>query len=218
MLVTVNKHVKVRVYIRASMPVNNSVLITVHGRVVHPVVKGVLIHVHRIVTRIAQLKPEVRDVPVVRILVLPIVSVEVVGIYVALNHMVHVITTAESVVLVRVVHPCVCNSVPTSVHLVYRHVDSNVVLVVHCVVPVAKLHVISTVQKSVQTAVLTIVYSIVLINAVVVVISAILVLVCVLVSVLSSVNKVVPIVPICVHGGAILLVVQVVIPTVLNSV
>ena len=218
MLATVNKHVKVRVYIRASMPVNNSVLITVHGHVVHPVVRDVLTHVHRIVTRIALLRPEVKDVPVVPILVLPIVSVEVVGIYVALNHMVHVITTAESVVLVRVVHPCVCNSVPISVHLVYRHVDSNVVLVAHCVVLVAKLHVISTVQKSVQTAVPITVSTTVLINAVVVVISAILVLVCVLVSVLSSVNKAVPTVPICAHGGVTLLVAQVVIPTVLNSV
>ena len=207
MLVTANKHVKVRVYIRASMPVNNSVLITVHGRVVHPVVKGVLIHVHRIVTRIAQLKPEVKDVPVVPILVLPIVSVVVAETSVALNHMVHVITTAELVVLERVVHPCVCNSVPTSVHLVYRHVDSSAVLVVLFVVLVAKLHVISTVQKSVQTAVLTIVFTTALINAVVVVISAILVLVCVLVSVLSSVNKAVPTVLICAHGGAILLVV-----------
>ena len=205
-------------YIRVSMPVNNSVLITVHGHVVHPVVRDVLTHVHRIVTRIAQLKPEVKDVPVVRILVPPTVSVVVAEIFVALNHMGHAITTAESVVLVRVVHPCVCNSVPTSVPLVYRHVDSNVVLVVLFVVLVAKLHAISTVQKSVQTAVPITVYSIVLINAVVVVISAILVLVCVLVSVLSSVNKAVPIVPICVHGGAILLVVQVVIPTVLNSV
>ena len=218
MLATVNKHVKVRVYIRASMPVNNSVLITVHGPVVLHVVKGVLIHVHRIVTRIALPRPEVKDVLVVRILVLPTVSVEVVGIYVVLNHMVHVITTAESVVLVRVVHQCVCNSVPTSVHLVYRHVDSSAVLVVLFVVLVAKLHVISTVQKNVQTAVLTIAYSTVLINAVVVVISAILVLVCVLVSVLSSVNKVVPTVLICVHGGVTLLVAQVVIPIVLNSV
>ena len=218
MLATVNKYVKVRVYIRASMPVNNSVLITVHGPVVHPVVRDVLIHVHRIVTRIALLRPEVKDVPVVRILVLPTVSVVVAETSVALNHMVHVITTVESVVLVRVVHPCVCNSVPTSVPLVYRHVVSNVVLVVHCVVPVAKLHVISTVQKSVQTAVPTIVYSIVLINAVVVVISAILVLVCVLVSVLSSVNKAVPTVLICAHGGATLPVAQVVIPIVLNSV
>ena len=205
-------------YIRASMPVNNSVLITVHGPVVLHVVKGVLIHVHRIVTRIAQLKPEVRDVPVVRILVPPTVSVVVAEIFVVLNHMVHVITTAESVVLVRVVHQCVCNSVPISVHLVYRHVDSNVVLVVLFVVLVAKLHAISIVQKSVQTAVPTIVSSIVLINAVVVVISAILVLVCVLVSVLSSVNKAVPTVPICAHGGVTLLVAQVVIPIVLNSV
>ena len=189
-----------------------------HGRVVHPVVRDVLIHVHRIVTRIAQLRPEVKDVPVVPILVLPTASVVVAETSVVLNHMVHVITIAESVVLVRVVHPCVCNSVPTSVHPVYRHVDSNVALVVLSVVPVVKLHAISIVQKSVQTVVLTIVYSTVLINAVVVVISAILALVCVLVPVLSSVNKVVPIVPICVHGGAILLVVQVVIPTVLNSV
>ena len=205
-------------YIRASMPVNNSVLITVHGPVVHPVVRDVLIHVHRIVTRIAQLRPEAKDVPVVRTLVPQTVSVVVAEIFVALNLMGHAITIAESVVLERVVHPCVCNSVPTSVHLVYRHVDSNVVLVAHCVVLVVKLHAISTVQKSVQTAVLTIVYSIVLINAVVVVISAILVLVCVLVSVLSSANKAVPTVLICVHGGAILLVAQVVIPIVLNSV
>lgn len=218
MLVTVSKHVKVRVYIRVSMPVNNSVLITVHGHVVHPVLKGVLIHVHRIVTRIAQLKPEVKDVPVVRTLVPPTVSVVVVEIFVALNHMGHAITIVALVVLVRVVHQCVCNSVRISVHLVYRHVDSNVVLVAHCVVLVAKLHAISIVQKSVQTAVPTIVYSIVLINAVVVVISAILVLVCVLVSVLSSVNKAVPTVPICAHGGVTLPVAQVVIPTVLNSV
>ena len=78
-------------YIRASMPVNNSVPITVHGPVVLPVVKGVLIHVHKIVTRIAQLKPEVRDVPVVQILVPPTVSVVAVEIYVVLNRMVHVI-------------------------------------------------------------------------------------------------------------------------------
>ena len=205
-------------YIRASMPVNNSVLITVHGHVVHPVVRDVLTHVHRIVTRIALLRPEVKDVPVVPILVPLTVSVEVAETSVALNHMGHVITIVALVVLVRVVHQCVCNSVPTSVHLVYRHVDSSAVLVVLFVVPVAKLHVISTVQKSVQTAVLTIVYSIVLINAVVVVISAILVLVCVLVSVLSSVNKAVPTVPICAHGGVTLLVAQVVIPIVLNSV
>ena len=205
-------------YIRASMPVNNSVPITVHGHVVHPAVRDVLTHVHRIVIRIALLRPEVKDVPVVPILVLLIVSVVVAETSVVLNHMVHVITTAESVVLVRVVHPCVCNSVPISVHLVYRHVDSNVVLVVHCVVPVVKLHAISTVQKSAQTAVLIIVSTTVLINAVVVVISAILVLVCVLVSVLSSVNKAVPIVPICAHGGVTLPVVQVVIPTVLNFV
>ena len=81
-------------YIRASMPVNNSVPITVHGPVVHPVVKGVLTHVHKIVTRIAQLKPEVRDVPVVRILVPPTVSVVAVEIYVVLNLMVHVIIIA----------------------------------------------------------------------------------------------------------------------------
>ena len=205
-------------YIRASMPVNNSVPITVHGRVVHPVVRDVLTHVHRIVTRIALLRPEVKDVPVVPILVPPTVSVVVVEIFVVLNLMGHVITIVELVVLVRVVHQCVCNSVRISVHLVYRHVDSSAVLVVLFVVLVAKLHVISTVQKSVQTAVPTIVYSIVLINAVVVVISAILVLVCVLVSVLSSANKAVPTVLICVHGGAILLVAQVVIPIVLNSV
>ena len=218
MLVTANKHVKVRVYIRASMPVNNSVLITVHGRVVHPVVKGVLIHVHRIVTRIAQLKPEVRDALVVPILVLPTVLVVVVEIFVALNHMGHVITIVALVALERVVRPCVCNSVRISVPLVYRHVDSNVVLVVLFVVLVVKLHVISTVQKSVQTAVPITVSTTVLINVVVVVISAILVLVCVLVSVLSSVNKVVPTVPICAHGGVTLPVVQVVIPIVLNSV
>lgn len=216
MLVTVSKRVKGRVYIRASMLVNNSVLITVHGPVVHPVVRDVLIHVHKIVTRIALLRPEVKDVPVVPILVLPTVSVVVAETSVALNLMGHAITIAESVVLVRVVHQCVCNSVPTSVHLVYRHVDSNVVLVVLFVVLVVKLHVISTVQKSVQTAVLTIVFTTVLINAVVVVISAILVLVCVLVSVLSSVNKAVPTVPICAHGGVTLPVVQVVIPIVLN--
>ena len=218
MLVTVNKHVKVRVYIRASMPVNNSVLITVHGPVVHPVVRDVLTHVHRIVTRIALLRPEVKDVPVVRTLVLPTVSVVVAETSVVLNHMVHAITTAELVVLERVVHPCVCNSVPTSVHLVYRHADSNVVLVVLFVVLVVKLHVISTVQKSVQTAVPITVSTTVLINAVVVVISAILVLVCVLVSVLSSVNKAVPTALICAHGGVTLPVVQVAIPIVLNSV
>ena len=91
-------------------------------------------------------------------------------------------------------------------------------LVVLSVVPVVKLHAISIVQKSVQTAVLTIVYSTVLINAAVVVIFVTLALVCVLVPVLSSVNKAVPTVPISVHGGVILPVVQVVTPTVLNSV
>lgn len=205
-------------YIRASMPVNNSVPITVHGPVVLPVVKGVLTHVHRIVTKIAQLKLEVRDVPVVRILVPPTVSVVVAETSVVLNRMGHVITIVALVVLERVVHQCVCNSVRISVPLVYKHVVSSAVLVVLSVVLVVKLHVISIVRKSVKTAVLTIVYSIVLINAVVVVISATLVLVCVLVSVPSSVNKAVPTVLICAHGGVTLPAVLVVTPTVLNSV
>lgn len=95
---------------------------------------------------------------------------------------------------------------------------SNVVLVVLSVVPVVKLHATLIVQKSVQTAVPTIVYSTVLISVAVVVTSVTLVLVCVLVFVPSSVNKAVPIVPISVHGGVTLPVVQVAIPIVLNSV
>lgn len=212
------RHVKGCVSIRASMPANNCARTTVPGPAVLPVEKAVLTLVRRIVIRTALRRQLDRVVVVAPIPVPPTVLGVVAATSVGPNRTAHVTTIVVSVVLERVVLPCVCSSAPTNAPLVWRHADSNAVPAAPCVVPVVRLPVTSTVRKSVRTAVPITVSTTVPNSAVVVPISVTLALACVLVSVPSSVNRAVPIVPTSVPGGVTPFVVRVVLPIAPSSV
>lgn len=212
------RHVKGCVSIRASMPANNCVRTTVPGPAVLPVEKAVLTLVRQIVIRTALQRQLDRVVVVVPIPVPPTVLGVVAATSVGPNRTAPVTTIAALVVSEQVVLLCVCSSAPSNAPPVWRHVDSNVVHVVPCVVPVVRLPVTSTVRKSVKTAVPITVSTTVPNSVVVVPISVTPALACALVSVRSSVNRAVPTVPTSVPGGVTPVVVRAVLPIVPSSV
>ena len=212
------RHVKGCVSIRASMPANNCARTTVPGPAVLPVEKAVLTLVRRIVIRTALRRQLDRAVVVAPIPVPPTVLGGVVATSVELNRMEPVTTIVVLVASEQAVPRCACNSAPTSVPPVWRHVGSNAVPVAPCVVPVARLPVTLIVHKSVRTAVPITVSTTVPNSVVVVPISVTLALACALVSVRSNANRAVPTVPTSVPGGATPVVVRVVLPIVPSSV
>ena len=216
--VCVIRHVKGCVSIRASMPANNCARTTVPGPVVLPVEKDVPTLVRRIVIRTALRRQLDRVVVVAPIPVPPTVLGVVAATSVELNRTGPVTTIVVLVALERVVLPCVCNSALISAPPVWRHVGSNAVPVVRCVVPVVRLPVTSIVRKSVKTAVPITVSTTVPNSVVVAPISVTPALACALVSVPSSVNRAVPIVPTSVPGGVTPFVVRDVLPIVPSSV
>ena len=212
------RHVKGCVSIRASMPANNCARTTVPGPAVLPVEKAVPTLVRRIAIRTALRRRLDRAVVAVPIPVPPTALVWVVATSAVPNRMEPVTTIAASVVLERVVLPCVCSSAPTNAPPVWKRVDSNAVPVAPCVVPVVRLPVTSTVRKSVRTAVPITVSTTVPNSVVVAPISVTPALACASVPVPSSVNRAVPTVPISVPGGVTPVVVRVVLLIVPSSV
>ena len=212
------RHVRGCVSIRASMPANNCARTTVPGPAVLLVEKAVPTLVRQIVIRTALRRQLDRVAVVAPIPVPPTASGGVVATSVGPNRMGPVTTIAVLVASEQAVPRCVCSSALTNAPLVWRHVGSNAVPVVPCVVPVVKLPVTSIVRKSVRIAVPITVSTTVPNNVAVVPISVTPALVCASVSVRSNVNRAVPTVPISVPGGVTPFVVRAVLPIVPSSV